>query len=229
MFLFAIVAATLPVAALDDRGTTSASAQHPPTAPVQDPAPVPVPKPKPKKQVKAVPPIESRVHWHKSISHGTANGGWLQRGVMLPKEGPGFYTYNPNTQVYPNAPSRRYGTDKLVRDLIALGKWWKANHPNQPRLGIGDLSWKSGGPLDNHASHQAGVDVDIRLPRRDGVEGAANPSNYNQELTQELVDWWTARGGMQYIFYGPNLRVSGGPGVIVWPNHDDHLHIRIYP
>ena len=226
MLLFAVVAATIPVAALDDRGTTSAVAAT--EAPVVPSAPQPVPQPRPKpKPAPPPPPIESRIKWQKSISHGSANGGWLQRGGMLPKEGPGFYTYNPNTQVYPNDPMRRFGTDRLVRDLIDLGKWWDAQHPNGPRLGIGDLSWKSGGRIDNHASHQAGVDVDIRLPRRDGGEGAANPGNYDREMTQEIVDWWLAHGDVEYIFYGPNLELTGNARVMVWPNHDDHLHVRV--
>lgn len=226
MLLFGIVAATIPIAALDDRGTTSASAVETPTV---TPARTPPPKPEPKtpKAVKVTPPIETRIHWQKSISHGTANGGWLQRGVMLPKKGPGFYTYNPNTQVYPNAPDRRYGTDTLVRDLVDLTEWWSVRHPDGPRLGIGDLSWRSGGRLDNHASHQSGVDVDIRLPRRDGVEGAANPGNYDRAKTQQIVDWWLAHGDIEYIFYGPSLRISGDSRVMEWPDHDDHLHVRI--
>ncbi len=227
MLLFAVVAATIPVAALDDRGSTSASAAT--DAPAAAPAPAPTPRPKPKPKPAPPPPIETRIRWQKSISHGTANSGWLERGVLLPKEGPGFYTYNPNTQVFPNDVRRRWGTDRLVRDLADLTEWWNVQHPKGPRLGIGDMSWEHGGPLDNHASHQAGVDVDIRLPRRDGVEGAADPSNYDRAMTQSIIDWWTARGTIDYIFYGPNLQLTGNAHVMVWPNHDDHLHVRVRP
>ncbi len=229
MVLFALVAATLPIAARDGRDSTSATAQQaapPVTAP---PKPPPPPAPRKPKKPPPPPPIESRIRWQNSVAHGGANAGWLQRGVLLPKEGPGFYTYNPNTQSYPNAANRRYGTDRLVRDLVALGKWWEANYPDAPRLGIGDLSWRTGGRIDNHASHQNGLDVDIRLPRRDGKEGGAGPWNYSPERTQAVVDWWMARGGVEYIFYGPNLQVRGNGRVMVWPNHDDHLHIRIRP
>jgi len=225
MILLAVVAATLPIAALDERGTTSASAADVPVAPPPPPPPAP-PPPKPKKPPPP-PPIESRVTWRDSVAHGSANSGWLQRGVMLPSEGPGFYTYNPNTQRYPNAPERRHGTAELVREIIALGKWWKATYPDAPRLGIGDLSFTGGGTIDNHASHQNGLDVDIRLPRRDHLERGSDPSTYNPERTQAIVDFLTARGRVDYIFYGPNLNVRGGGRVMVWPNHDDHLHVRI--
>lgn len=222
LVLLAVVAATLPIAALDERGSTRAVAAD---APVQTPPPAPAP-PKPKRPAPP-PPIESRVTWRDSVAHGSANSGWLQRGVLLPEHGPGFYTYNPNTQEYPNAPERRYGTAALVRDVIALGKWWRASYPDDGRLGIGDLAFHTGGSLDNHASHENGLDVDIRLPRRDGLERGSDPSTYSRERTQAIVDYLTARGHVQYIFYGPNLNIRGGGPVMVWPNHDDHLHVRI--
>ena len=37
---------------------------------------------------------------------------------------------------------------------------------------IGDISRRGGGPLDEHASHQNGLDVDIYYPRLDGREVA---------------------------------------------------------
>lgn len=216
LVLLAILASTLPVAALGrDDGSVALAAPRP--APPKTPAP---PKPAPPA------PIESRIRWRESIAHGSATAGWLTRGVQLPKEGPGFYTYSPYTEVFPNSPERRYGTQELVRHVIAAGKWWKRTHPRQPRLGIGDLSRKDGGRFDNHVSHQNGLDVDIRLPRRDGREGPANPGNYDRALTQEIVDFMLDQGAT-YIFYGPNLQVNGPAGrVMVWPNHDDHLHVR---
>lgn len=213
--LLVVLAATVPIAALDQRTAVTAEAAIPPIPP---PKPPPTPTPPP--------PIESRIRWRESIAHGSATAGWLVRGVQLPKKGPGFYTYNPYTQTYPNAAERRYGTAQLIRHVIAAGKWWNRRYPNQPRLGIGDLSRRGGGRFDLHVSHQNGLDVDVRLPRRDGKEGPANPSNYDRELTQQLVNFMLDRGAT-YIFYGPNLRVSGPRSrVMVWPNHDDHLHVR---
>ena len=189
LVLLAILVSTLPLAAFG-RQTSEVALAAPPTTP---PTPKP-PKPAPP------PPIEARIRWRESIAHGSATSGWLTRGVQLPIEGPGFYTYSPYTQQYPNSPERRYGTAELVRHIIAAGKWWKVAHPGQPRLGIGDLSHKDGGRFDLHASHQNGLDVDIRLPRRDGREGTSNPGNYDQALTQELVDFLLDQGAT-YIFY----------------------------
>ncbi len=214
--LLAVMAATVPIAALQGRDGARAQAAGPQPAPQAPPKPAPPP----------ALPIEQRIRWRESVAHGSATAGWLQRGVQLPTQGPGFYTYNPYTQRFPNTPSRRYGTALLVRRLVTTGKWWQSRHPNGPRLGIGDLSRTDGGRLDNHVSHQNGLDADIRLPRRDGVEGRSNPANYDQAKTQELVNFLVSQGA-EYVFYGPSLQVSGPAGrVMVWPNHDDHLHVR---
>ena len=216
VILLAIVAATLPIAAFNDGDSPTAEAAPSPTP---DPVPQPVP-PVP------APPIEARVQWRESIAHGTANSGWLERGVILPDDGPGFYTYDPYTQAPPNRRERRNGTAMLVREIIALGKWWELAHPGGPRLGIGDLSHEGGGRFELHESHENGLDVDIRLPRADGREARVGPDSYDRRLTQELVDHLVARGA-QYVFYGPNLTVRGPRGVVmIWPNHDDHLHVR---
>ena len=216
LVLFALVVATLPIAALNDGGATTASAAPAP-APTPLPQGPPAPPPPP-------PPIEARIQWRESVAHGTANVGWLERGVILPERGPGFYTYNPHTQSPPNRDERRHGTAALVRQLIALGAWWEQTYPDAPRIGIGDLSNDGGGSLDLHASHENGLDVDIRLPRADGQEGRSNPANYHRRQTQAVVDFVVARGA-EYVFYGPNLDIRGPGGIVmVWPNHDDHLH-----
>lgn len=162
-----------------------------------------------------------------SVAHGGPNGGSLSDGVRLPVRGEGYYTYDPSTQNDPQNPARRWGTSLLVSQVLQLGEWWARTHPNETPLGIGDLSREHGGffggPGVGHASHQNGLDVDIRLPRRDGVRGPANPGNYDRELTQAIIDRVHAQGA-SLILVGPSLDVHGP--VTVWPNHDDHLHVR---
>ena len=55
----------------------------------------------------------------------------------------------------------------------------RARHPKQPRLGIGDLSRETAAPSPARSSgtqsHQNGLDVDIRLVRRDGARGLGRP------------------------------------------------------
>ncbi len=165
-----------------------------------------------------------------SLALGTPNAGTLRNGVRLPVRGAGYYTYNPATQRAPQAPERRWGTASLVSQVLSVGRWWADEHPNEPPLGIGDLSRPSGGPFHGpvvgHSSHQNGLDVDIRLPRRDDVMGPATAANYDRALTQRLVDRLVAQGA-SLVLIGPNLDLTGPAGVVVrWPNHDDHLHVR---
>ena len=77
-----------------------------------------------------------------------------------------------------------------------------------------------------HVSHQNGLDVDIRLPRRDGAEAGAGPATYDRALTQAVVDRLVAQGA-SLVLVGPSLDVHGPSGIVMtWPNHDDHIHAR---
>jgi hypothetical protein len=166
------------------------------------------------------------IDWRESEPGGSPNGGRLRNGVRLPASGAGYYTYDPRTQREPGGLATRWGTARLVREMVDLGEWWSRTRPGAGPLGIGDLSGPDGGRIDGHASHQNGLDVDIRLPRRDRARGPANPSNYDRALTQAVVDRLVARGA-SLILIGHSLDLRGPAGVVVrWPNHDDHLHVR---
>ena len=78
----------------------------------------------------------------------------------------------------PNRPWRRWGTDRLVRMLLAVIADYRAANPTAARVGIADLSRPRGGPFGKrfgglgHASHQNGLDADILYPRWTGSSGA---------------------------------------------------------
>jgi hypothetical protein len=235
--LLALVAALVPIAAFEGDGEASvaraagAVAQVEPAPPVAAPVPG-TPEKSPGRAPTKPPPTPARpvVEWRDSVAHGTPNGGWLEMGVRLPFHGPGFYTYDPATQEPPGGKDRQWGTAVLVRHLLDLGAWWEKAHPGAPRLGIGDLSRRQGGafggPVVGPASHQNGLDVDIRLPRADGREDAADPGTYDRELTQQVVDRLVAQGA-SLVLIGPSLDLHGPAGILVrWPAHDDHLHVR---
>jgi peptidoglycan hydrolase-like protein with peptidoglycan-binding domain len=140
--------------------------------------------------------------------------------AQLPASGPGFYSYAP--------ASRRYGIAETIRALQEVSSAWAAARPTGPRIGFGDISLQGGGPISGHASHQNGVDVDVRLMRNDGREEPTvyQSANYSRALTQQLIDLTRANGVLrvQYIFFNdPQAR-----GVSKWPNHDNHLHVRFY-
>ena len=107
--------------------------------------------------------------------------------TQLPISGTGFYSYYANQ---PDGRAHQYGLPETVQALQALGAAWQRAHPQGPRIGIGHLSLRGGGPTPEHSSHQNGLDVDIRPVRNDGREESVyyQWSQYSRSLTQELVD-----------------------------------------
>ncbi|WP_078888239.1 penicillin-insensitive murein endopeptidase [Streptomyces sclerotialus] len=141
--------------------------------------------------------------------------------VQLPDSGPGFHSTG--------RADHRFGRAETVRALQAVAAAWQRAHPRGPRIGIGDISLRGGGPIPGHGSHRLGLDVDIRPLRDDGREAPVlrGHPGYSQELTQELVDRLRANGVLRVhfiLFNDPGVR-----GVQRWKNHDNHLHVRFAP
>jgi murein endopeptidase len=199
--------------------------EPPPAAPrVALPSPTPTPTPK-----RRQPPA---IRWRSSTALGTPTAGRLVRGVRLPAEGRSFVTWDPVRKRTPNRWWRRYATDDLVRILLRVTRAFAAAHPNAPRVLIGDLSRPRGGDFGRrygplgHVSHQNGLDADVYFPRRDRRERAARTvGQVDRKLAQDLVDRFV-RAGARTILVGARLRLRGR-GVEPWPNHDDHLHVRL--
>ncbi|HEY7003540.1 MAG TPA: penicillin-insensitive murein endopeptidase [Gaiellaceae bacterium] len=171
---------------------------------------------------------EPQVHWRDSQAVGAPWAGRLVRGVRLPAAGKHFFTWDPLLRRRPDRPGRRWGTDDLVRVVLRVVAGYAAAHPSAPRLGVGDLSRRFGGPFGpRHASHQNGLDVDVYYPRRDGRERPPRvAAQIDHQLAQDLVDRFVAAGA-SIVFVGPNTHLTGSPGIvqILW-NHDNHLHAR---
>ena len=170
----------------------------------------------------------------RSVAVGSPTAGRLVRGVHLPARGAGFATWDPNLRRSPNRAWRRWGTDRLVRQLLAVAREHRSAHPGARPLLIGDLSRPHGGDFGprfgapGHASHQNGLDVDLYYPRIDGLERAPrSPAVVDRELAQDLADLFV-EAGAEYVFVGPRVRLRG-PRRVVQPLrlHNDHMHVRI--
>jgi murein endopeptidase len=92
---------------------------------------------------------------------------------------------------------------------------------------IGDISREGGGPMDDHASHQNGLDVDVYFPRGDHrLRAPTSQSQINHRLAQDLLDRFLAAAA-QMIFVGYSTGLHGPPGVVIpWPGHEYHMHVR---
>jgi Penicillin-insensitive murein endopeptidase len=179
-------------------------------------------------------PKKPRIEWRNSQALGAPSAGGMVRGVKLPYGGRNYFTWDPIQRESPNRGWRRWGTDRLVRTTLRVVREFAAEHPNAPRIGIGDLSRPQGGDfgprygLPGHASHQNGLDVDLYYPLLDRRERPPEVvSEIDLSLSQDLVDRFV-EAGAEIIFVGPNTGLTGPPGVVVpLVNHDNHLHVRL--
>lgn len=117
-----------------------------------------------------------------------------------------------------------WGTANAIATVKLVAAQWAAEG-HWARLGIDDISLPHGGYFPPHDSHQVGLDVDFRLPRRDGSElpvGDYRDGTYSRSLTQHLVDLLWNTGEVTFILFNdPNVS-----GVKPWDGHENHLHVH---
>lgn len=100
-------------------------------------------------------------------------------------------------------------------------------------VAIGDISFKHGGDIDLHQTHEDGLDIDIALIRTDGRQ-CTNPgisyksSKYDRDATRQMLqaihdDLW---GHLQLIYFNDPQMIRAGLSQR-YPNHDDHIHVRL--
>jgi peptidoglycan hydrolase-like protein with peptidoglycan-binding domain len=134
-------------------------------------------------------------------------------------DGPGVYGYY--------SASKRYGLRQTVEALREVGAIWARRFPGR-RYGVGDISLQGGGDIDGHASHEKGVDADIRLLRIDWVESQTvyTSDDYSRSRTQELIDllWANSHLAVEFILFND----SQTKGTQFYSNHHNHLHIRFF-
>jgi penicillin-insensitive murein endopeptidase len=167
------------------------------------------------------------VDWNHAHSIGLPFSGRLVEGTQLPVEGPDWVTWSPATDSSPNQASRLYGNERTIRAILDVVTAYRATHPRAPRVVVGDISRRGGGWMNEHVSHQNGLDVDVYYPRRDRrLRAPASPSQVDRRLAQDLLDRFLAAGA-QIVFVGYSSGLRGPGGVVVpYPNHENHMHVR---
>ena len=165
--------------------------------------------------------------WRGAPARGVPDAGPRVEGPQLPVEGPDWVTWNPSTDSSPNLPGRLYGHERTIRTLIAVLAGHRAAHPNAPRVVVGDISFRHGGRMEQHVSHQNGLDVDVYYPRLDRLLRApVAASQIDRALAQDLLDRFVAAGA-KVVFVGDATGLRGESGVVVpYPNHENHMHVR---
>ena len=168
-----------------------------------------------------------RVEWHHATSVGLQYAGRLVDGTQLPVEGPDWVTWNPVTDSSPNLPGRLYGHERMIRAILSVVAGYREAHPHAQRVVVGDISFRDGGRMDQHVSHQNGLDVDVYYPRLDRHTSApTGTGQIDRQLAQDILDRFVAAGATK-VFVGYSTGLRGPSGVVVpYPNHENHMHVR---
>jgi murein endopeptidase len=117
----------------------------------------------------------------------------------------------------------------MIYGLMNAGASWMAQH-DWPRIGVGEISLKNGGPISGHTSHQVGKDADLRPVRVSG-EGptAVGESSYSKARSLDLITHHLKLSlNVQLIFFNDAQIDSQLSYVQSWPNHYNHMHVRIW-
>jgi peptidoglycan hydrolase-like protein with peptidoglycan-binding domain len=106
------------------------------------------------------------------------------------------------------------------------------------RIAIGDIGLEHGGDIAGHETHERGLDVDVRIMRRDRKQcswgGNYRMAVYDRTATRTLIRAIRAAapGHVKLIYFNDPVLIR--EGLTRWyAGHDDHLHVRycerIYP
>jgi hypothetical protein len=168
-----------------------------------------------------------RIEWRTATADGLPYAGHLHDGTQLPIEGPDWVTWNPVTDSVPNHPGRLFGHERTIRTVISVVGAHRRANPEAPQVVVGDISFRHGGTMDQHVSHQNGLDVDVYYPRLDRrLAAPAATGQVDRRLAQDLLDRFLAAGA-KVVFVGYATGLHGPGGVVVpYPNHEDHMHVR---
>jgi peptidoglycan hydrolase-like protein with peptidoglycan-binding domain len=127
-----------------------------------------------------------------------------------------------------NGPAN-WGTAAAIGQLEAAGRAFAAK--GLGRVGVGDISLEHGGDIPLHATHELGLDVDLR-PIRDAGDQCRwgvdwHWSTYDRSATRKLIRTIraSAAGHVKLIYFNDPVLI--GEGLTTWyAGHDDHLHVR---
>ena len=182
-------------------------------------------------------------------SIGTYTAGCMRNSVAIPMDGEGFQVIRPGR-------GRYFANPETVEFIVDLGK--RVNEYVSGIILIGDVAQQTGGPmLDEHSSHQTGLDADIlywqhpiALKRTLTIQERANifPQSVLNGSETGVDDFkWDERIGeivktaasyvnVDRIFVNPFIKkklcgLYPGESWLAklrpWYGHDGHFHVRL--
>ena len=184
-----------------------------------------------------------------SESIGSYTAGCIRNSAILSIDGEGYQVIRPSR-------GRYYGNPETIEYIQTLSK--KANRELNATLLIADISQQTGGPiLDDHSSHQVGLDADILLWQHPVAKKRALTITEREHIHPQSVltddqmrvdefKWDNVHGEIlklaasdtrvERIFINPVIKrrlCAVYPGELwlgklrPWYGHDGHFHARL--
>lgn len=190
----------------------------------------------------------SQTSFSSSNSIGKYNAGCVKNSVGLPETGSGY-------QVIRTSRKRNHGSYAMINYIQDLTREFSSRH--KANILIADISKEGGGPiLDDHSSHQSGLDADIlllhkrnenelytisereRLRPVSKLNSTKNKIDFNKwsSLNSELLKTAASYREVDRIFINPAIKkhLCGKYGnenwlrkLRPWWGHDGHFHVRL--
>ncbi len=159
-----------------------------------------------------------------SRSYGSANRGRLHNGVPLES----------TTGLRVRTVANAYGTERVTRLLKGIAFDVQARWPDASAMVVGDISYKHGGRIKRHKSHQSGRDADVSFFHRGNVE-LPDFRGMNYETFDAPRNWYVFKtlidlGEVEYIFIDyPLQRVLYDYAISIGYTKEDLEPILQYP
>ncbi len=122
-----------------------------------------------------------------------------------------------------------WGTGAAVGQLEAAAAAFSGS--GHGRVSVGDLGYEHGGNIADHATHEVGLDADLRLVRKAGNQ-CTYPTTYrlvtyDRAATRLLIQYIRAAapGHVKLIYFNDPVLIAEGL-TTRYVGHDDHLHVR---
>lgn len=137
-----------------------------------------------------------------TISMGSPNRGKLRNGMPLP-EGPAW-------RLRP-VRHRVYGATHTISALVQAFEVYGEQHPEGPKIRVGEIAKRGGGRVAPHSSHRSGRDVDIGYIAYGADDGenrwpTMSERNFDAEKNWTLIKAILDTGQVQSIYVSKKLQ-----------------------
>lgn len=156
---------------------------------------------------------------------------WLQasnapRWQLLTASGTGYENY----ERADTSDTHDYGASWLNDFIIAAGaeyqKSYRSKHAGVALMSINDASLPRGGDTKDHKGHEAGLDIDVRLPKTDGTTGGItySESGYDRDTMRAILKAFRAQALCDRVFFNDPTLIGEGLCKAA-SGHANHAHV----